>query len=100
MSAQRRDRHVPRHDRYVPREPWRLLRARPRPPENLATATRRIDRSELSWVRAEFGRTRMAGGSDGQTTIPRSGFETVAYQPWLPSSPLVGHLISAVIHPP
>jgi hypothetical protein len=73
VSAQRRDRHVPRHERYVPREPWRLLRdvhARPGPRVDRATATRGIDPRELSWVRAELARTRMAGGSDGET-IPR-----------------------------
>lgn len=73
MSAQRRDRHVPRHDRYVPREPWRLfsdLRAMPGPRGGGATVTRGIDRSELNWVRAELARTRMAGASDCETIAP------------------------------
>jgi hypothetical protein len=73
MSAQRRDRHVSGHDRYLPPQAWRLfsdVRARPRPRADLATATRSIDRSELSRVRAELARTRMAGGPEGET-IPR-----------------------------
>jgi hypothetical protein len=50
---------VPRHDRYVPREPWRLfrdLKARPS-----ATDTGRISRSELTRVRHELARTRQSG---------------------------------------
>jgi hypothetical protein len=58
MEAKRRDRHVPRHTRYVPREPWRLfsdLRSRPALPD-AATITRGIRRSEVGWVRAELAR--------------------------------------------
>ncbi len=61
MEAKRRDRHVPRHTRYVPREPWRLfsdLRSRPAPPPDAATITRDIRRNEVSWARAELARNR------------------------------------------
>ena len=61
MEAKRRDRHVPRHTRYVPREPWRLfsdLRSRPVPLPDAATITRGIRRGEVRWVRAELARSR------------------------------------------
>jgi hypothetical protein len=72
MTAQRRDRHVPRHERYVPREPWRLfgvLRARARPRPYRATGNRGIDARDLRWVRAELGRTR-AGALHGSAGRP------------------------------
>ena len=67
MDAKRRDRHVPRHTRYVPREPWRLfseVRSRPAPLPDVATITRGIRRSEVGWVRAELVRNRK--GSAGR----------------------------------